>query len=78
MKPAAILFRDGNIWQNIKTSKRYRTKNTVINTTNDQDGQTMVVYQSVTEDYHGRPLDICVREANEFLEKFKPLDFWED
>lgn len=74
MKPPAILFRPGNIWQNIKTSQRYRTSGVVTNATNAENGQRMVVYRSTSEDDG----DVFVREAREFLEKFKPLDFWED
>jgi hypothetical protein len=53
------------IAQNIKTGKEYFIlMETAINATNEQDGQEMVIYQSMDN-------QIFTREKEEFLEKFR-------
>jgi len=49
-------------WEHVKTGNIYNVINVVINTTNENDGQTMVLYQ--------REGMMFVRESKEFLEKF--------
>lgn len=51
---------------NKKTGKCYESDMTVINATNAQDGQTMILYH----DNHG---NYYVREEHEFFEKFTAL-----
>jgi hypothetical protein len=54
-------------WVHLKTGKYYyRILPDVINTTNDQDGQEMIVYE---DDNKKR----FAREKNEFYEKFSPV-----
>ena len=57
----------GGIYKNKKTGKLYQVGSgiKVINTTNDQDGQEMVMYVDPK-----KPFQIFVREKKEFSEKF--------
>lgn len=57
------LFKKSGIYKNKKTGNEYKVLFTVINTTNAQDGQEMVVYT--------RDDKIFAREINEFFEKFE-------
>lgn len=57
------LFSKSGIYTNKKTGKQYRVLSTVINCTNSQDGQEMVLYVK-----DGK---MFVREINEFFEKFE-------
>ena len=57
------------LYQNKKTGKFYVIEEEVINTTNDVDGQVMIVYRS--EDIMEE--QTFVREKTEFFEKFKPV-----
>ena len=50
-----------------KTGKLYEMDMTVINATNAQDGQVMVLYHNYMGKYF-------VREAREFFQKFKPAN----
>lgn len=55
-------------WRHIKTGNIYVRLMEVINSTNgENDGQLMIVYES-------RANEKFVREKNEFLEKFEPID----
>ena len=55
------------VWKNKKNGKLYRILYySVINTTNAQDGQKMVVYENMEG-------QIFVREQKEFYEKFEEV-----
>ena len=54
------------IWRHNKTGKIYKTLGTVINCTNEQDGQIMYLYTDGNLTF--------VREANEFLNKFSACE----
>lgn len=54
------------IWVHNKTGNRYKVMTCVTNTTNDVDGQRMVLYYSLEE----RFLLPFVREKEEFEDKF--------
>jgi hypothetical protein len=56
-----------SIWVNIKKGTYYAVLNEVINCTNEQDGQTMILYRSLDDS----ELPLFVREKSEFLTKFK-------
>ena len=49
---------------NIKTKNKYRILGRVINSTNSNDGQTMLLYSDIQGD------NLYVREENEFWDKF--------
>lgn len=53
------------VWKNKKTEKEYRGLGTVVNATNAEDGQVMVLYRDRGGDQR------YVREQKEFLEKFE-------
>jgi hypothetical protein len=57
-----------SIWENKKTKKFYELKGKVVNTTNAQDDQVMVLYSPLNT--ISEP-DKFVREENEFLKKFE-------
>jgi len=52
------------VYRNIKTGKYYHTIHHVINQTNKDEGNVMVMYHNNGEYYY-------VRELKEFLKKFK-------
>lgn len=59
------------IYKHLKTGKLYGVlPHTIINATNAQDGQEMIIY--VGESKEGE-LKIFVREKTEFLKKFKKV-----
>lgn len=64
------------IFRNKKTKNLYKIKDKVINTTNAQDGQIMILYEplNINVDKDGNKL-IFVREQNEFYEKFEEVDY---
>ena len=64
------------IFRNKKTKNLYKIKDKVINTTNAQDGQIMILYEplNIHVDKDGNKL-IFVREQNEFYEKFEEVDY---
>lgn len=57
------------LWINNKKGTKYCVIGECINCTNAQDGQGMVIYQSVDE-----PSLVFVREHSEFLEKFTNIN----
>jgi hypothetical protein len=66
-----------SIYRNKKTKKRYRVIHmSIINATNANDGQVMVLYVNIPElDADGTPeaMHGYVREYNEFIEKFEVI-----
>lgn len=57
----------------IKTGRIYTVISTnIINATNKNDGEIMVLYKGLKSDKTGG--DMFVREYNEFYEKFKPFN----
>lgn len=59
-----------SIWINLKNQNVYRVHATVLNATNDQNGQVMILY-SLLDDPEAL---LYVRERAEFLAKFKQED----
>ena len=59
----------GKFFINNKTGRKYYVTGTVINTTNAQDQQTMVLYQNVIEETVLPGVAFC-RELTEFKNKF--------
>ena len=56
---------ESKIWTNIKTQEDYvLLKSNIINSTNDQDGQLMIMYMNPKG-------QLFVREETEFLQKFR-------
>ena len=56
------------LWRNLKNGRLYEVYGTVTNSTNAQDGQTMVLYRSDGDDKRH------VREIHEFIQKFEPVE----
>ena len=57
------------LYRNIKTSKKYKWISVVVNTTNSQDGQKMVLFHPIDN-----PEMLFVRELFEFGSKFQLID----
>ena len=58
------------IWKNNKNGNLYGVINTVINATNANDGQVMVLYTSLSK----TPTSLYVRECGEFIQKFTKME----
>lgn len=58
-----------DLWRNNKTAAVYAVEKIVVNATNAQDGQLMVLYRMLDE-----PAEFFVRDIIEFNEKFIPIN----
>jgi len=54
------------VYSHTKTGNEYFVKGTVIDKTNERDGEILVLYHP-----NGDEEKLCVRELNEFFAKFK-------
>ena len=59
----------GTIWQNIKTEGFYLIQELCCDSTNEREGNTIVIYKSMTND----SLPAFARDMKEFSQKFKKI-----
>lgn len=64
------LPRAGTIWRSNKNGRQYVVLSSATNCTNEQDGQSMVLYVVLERNIDE---ELYVRLRSEFLEKFSPV-----